>query len=124
MALTKNALSKNFRAGKTFWRCLPSTKYGVDIQEVLLLGKKVIRDYGSIKIMGAERLHTSRWSSHTVTRGDYYMGDLAGYNVAHCFDTRRKALKFKADFEAGRLPEVKRATIDHEEECASMSYEY
>lgn len=116
MALTVNQAKKKFRAGKTFWRCLPSGDGRVWINEVCLLGKRV-HSQGTMKIIGAQRLdHGPYWNRKPllVTRGSYYLTDLCGWGTAKCFDTRRKAEKFAEDYKAGRLPDLQNKIIERE----------
>jgi hypothetical protein len=109
MALTINNAKKNFRAGKTFWRCMPLRGGTVDIEEVCLQGKLRTR-LGSLQTAGMKKDE-----KRIFGLGHYYLNDLCGYGTAKTFDTRRKAERFKIEYECGLHPNIEACAQEHYE---------
>lgn len=116
MPLTLKQANK-LKAGQTAWRCIPMvSRWGdgeiiVHVEEVLLQGKKTIgTDHakGSFKFLGRSK------AQFPYIKGGYYTSDLCGWSIAKAFLTRRKALKFKEQVEAGCLPDVVQETRERD----------
>ena len=100
------------RSGQTVWRCYIDRDGNVCISEVLLAGKKVLVPFRSIydnrviNTMTVIRLKGDKY-------GGNYLGDVRGYHDNPAFTSRRAALRWKQEVEAGLHPAAVLASMDH-----------
>lgn len=117
--------AKKLRSGHTVWRCMAGTFGVVHVHEFLLAGRKVHRANramvetadGRIKFTGKVHDISTKIVKKREDRlgNGNYLNDIHGHGskCIAAFTTRREAMRWKREVEAGLHPDVNLGAIEH-----------